>query len=69
MNKKLLLAFKRSKKTCYWLAQQTGINERGLGRWKAGQTDIRLSTAEKIAKALGVKIELSAANRKTQDSI
>ncbi len=58
MNKHLLKAFKRSKMSNYELAKITGLSKSTIGRWLRGETDLAMSNAEKIAKAIGHKFEL-----------
>ena len=63
MNRKLLKAFKKSKMSNYQLSAKTGLSESTVGRWVRGESDIAISNAEKIAKALGLTFELNEAIR------
>jgi transcriptional regulator with XRE-family HTH domain len=58
MNKALLRAFRKSKMSNYELAATTGLSKSTIGRWVRGETDLAISNAEKIAKALGHKFDL-----------
>lgn len=62
MNAKLLAAFKRSKLTAYQVAQATGISNSTLSRWIHGDQSLGLDLAERIAKAIGFKLDLRKAN-------
>ena len=57
MNLLLLKAFRKSTWSAYKLSQEAGLSDTTITRWVAGQ-DIRISTAEAIAKALGVKLKV-----------
>lgn len=59
-NKKLLAKFKRSKMSNYKLSQESGVSEATIGRWVRGELTrgLQLVTAEKIAIAMGFKLDL-----------
>ncbi len=66
MNKGLLREFnrqwtgnrKRGGITVYRLAQETGVSQQTIHRWRQGLTVLSVDNAEKLAKALNVKIKL-----------
>lgn len=58
VNKDLLREYRRSKMSKYRLAKLTGIGQSTIGRWVRGEVDLRISNAEKIAKALGLKVRV-----------
>ena len=57
-NDRLLSIFEKSKISAYKLQQQTGVSYSQLSRWRRGETVISIEIADKIAAALGRKIEL-----------
>jgi len=64
MNAKLLAAYQRSDKTAYQIAQATGISNSTLSRWAQGRQSLGLDLAERIAQAIGYKLELRKTNRR-----
>ena len=46
--------------TRYQIAQETGLSEGTLSTFMNLGTDIRISTAEKIARTIGCKIDLTS---------
>ena len=59
MNEKLLTAFKKSDLTADRLSELSGVGRTTVYDWIAGNRDLRISTAEKIAVALGKKITIN----------
>ena len=56
MNANLLKIFKRSKLTNYRLAKESGVSQSTIGRWVRGETELSLSSAEKIAACFGLRL-------------
>lgn len=48
--------FRASGLTCYRVAKNAGISPQVLGRFLAGERDLRLATADKVARALGLEL-------------
>ena len=48
---------RRSGKTLYRLAQESGVSQPIIYRFISGERDIRLETADKLAAVLGLKLE------------
>jgi len=55
-NAQLLRLFKNSKQSAYALAKAAGVGESTIGRWRKGESELMLSTAEAIARALDAEI-------------
>lgn len=54
----------RDGRSIYRLSLDTGVNQGVLGRFVRGERDLRLETADKVCKALG--LELKTARRKAK---
>lgn len=54
---KLKTGIRRSGKTVYRLAKESGVAHPIILRFLSGERDIRLKTAEKLAATLGMKLE------------
>lgn len=52
----LLRALRRSEKSCYTICAETGLDKAVLSRFKAGQRDLRLTTAATLAEYLGLRL-------------
>jgi transcriptional regulator with XRE-family HTH domain len=52
----LKLAIEASPKSVYQLAKEAGISQIMVSRFLSGQRDIRLTTADRLARALGMKL-------------
>ena len=48
-----------SGKTSYELREETGVNHGVILRFLSGERDIRLGTAEKLAAALGLSLQIN----------
>jgi plasmid maintenance system antidote protein VapI len=49
-------AIEKSPKSIYQLAKEAGISQIMVSGFLAGERDIRLTTADRLAKALGMKL-------------
>ncbi|MCI0637962.1 MAG: helix-turn-helix domain-containing protein [Gemmataceae bacterium] len=49
-------ALKASNKSMYQIAQDAGVSQIVVSRFLAGERDIRMATADKLAEALGLKL-------------
>jgi ribosome-binding protein aMBF1 (putative translation factor) len=49
-------ALRASNKSMYQIAQDAGVSQIVLSRFVSGERDIRMATADKLAKALGLKL-------------
>ena len=52
--------------THYRLAQETGVTAGVISRFMAGERDLRLETASKLADALGLELKLKKGRRKKE---
>lgn len=50
-------AVKRDGRTLYRLALDSGVNKAVLGRFMRGERDMNLRTADKVCRALGLKLK------------
>jgi transcriptional regulator with XRE-family HTH domain len=53
---KLRTAIRKSGKTVYRVAKESGVSHPVILRFMTGERDIRLETAEKLAAALGLHL-------------
>ena len=53
-------ALRTSDKSMYQIAQAAGVSQIVVSRFLAGQRDIRMATADKLAEALGLKLAKSS---------
>jgi plasmid maintenance system antidote protein VapI len=53
----LKAGIRQSNKTPYQLAKESGVSQPIISRFVNGERDIRLETADKLAAALGLKLE------------
>jgi transcriptional regulator with XRE-family HTH domain len=51
-------AIRRSGKTRYRIARESGVAEAVLSRFVRGERDMKLDTANKLSEALGLRVEL-----------
>jgi ribosome-binding protein aMBF1 (putative translation factor) len=49
-------AMRRDGRTRYRLAKDSGVDQAVLGRFIKGERDLNLRTADKVCKALGLKL-------------
>jgi DNA-binding phage protein len=49
-------ATQASPKSVYQICKETGISQIVVSRFLSGERDIRLATADRLAKALGIKV-------------
>jgi hypothetical protein len=63
----LRLALKNSGKTSYQLMAETGVNHGVILRFMKGERDIRLETAEKLAAAVGLTVEVPPVKKNSED--
>jgi len=49
-------AIQSSPKTVYQICKETGISQIVVSRFLSGERDIRLATADRLAKALGIEV-------------
>jgi antitoxin component HigA of HigAB toxin-antitoxin module len=49
-------AMKHSPRTSYQLAKEAGVSQIKVSRFLSGERDIRLSTADRLAHVLGLKL-------------
>ena len=49
-------ALRTSDKTIYQIAQTAGVSQIVISRFLSGERDIRMATADKLAEALGLKL-------------
>lgn len=61
ISEKLKRAIHNDERTSYRLASDAGVRQQVIDRFIAGERDIRLATAAKLAKVLG--LDLAAASR------
>lgn len=54
--------------TRYRIAQESGVSQSQLSRFAAGENEPKLSTAEKICEAIGVRLAISRRNTCTNGS-
>jgi plasmid maintenance system antidote protein VapI len=54
---KLRAGIRRSGKTVYRLAKESGVAHPIIFRFLSGERDIRLETAEKLAAVLGLRLD------------
>lgn len=59
-------AIDRSGLSHYRLAQETGVTPGAISRFVAGERDLRLETAAKLADALGLELKPKKKPRKTK---
>jgi ribosome-binding protein aMBF1 (putative translation factor) len=59
LSEPLKTAIRRSPKTVTQLAKEANVSQIILKQFLAGQRDLRLTTAEKLAQALGLKLVAS----------
>ena len=52
----LRAAIRKSGKTVYRVAQESGVSHPVILRFLSGERDIRLETADKLAAALGLRL-------------
>jgi ribosome-binding protein aMBF1 (putative translation factor) len=50
-------ALRTSGKSMYQIAQDAGVSQIVVSRFLAGERDIRMATADKLAEALGLKLD------------
>jgi hypothetical protein len=50
-------ALQASNKSIYQIAQEAGVAQIVVSRFLSGERDIRMATADKLANALGLKVE------------
>ena len=53
--------------TAYALAKSTGLDARAIARWINGEKSIDLSTADRLATALGVRLTVAGDRRRGRD--
>lgn len=53
--------------TAYAIAKRAGVGINVLTRWLAGERDLRLASADKLAAALGVRCLSTQPSAKTND--
>ncbi len=54
----LRLAIEQSGKSRYRIAQESGVAEAVLSRFMSGERDLKLSTANKLCEAMGLRVVL-----------
>ena len=60
-------ALRNSGKTSYQLNEETGVNHGVILRFLKGERDIRLETAEKLAAAVGLTVNVPPAKETDAD--
>ncbi len=60
LNQALLRAFKQSKLSAYAVGQASGLAPTTITRWKNGESEISLKTAELIADSINYKLTCSS---------
>lgn len=60
LNQALLKAFNRSNLSAYAVGQVTGLAATTITRWKNGESEISLKTAELIADSIHYKLTCSS---------
>ena len=58
MNSELLAKFKAAGISAYRLSKLSGVSQSSIGRWIKGESELVVSNFEKIAKALGVLVDM-----------
>ena len=51
--------------SAYALAQASGVDRRNICRWLAGESDLMLASADRLAVALGLRASLGPARRQS----
>ncbi len=51
-------AIQSSPKSVYQICKETGISQIVVSRFLSGERDIRLATADRLAKALGIEVAI-----------
>jgi transcriptional regulator with XRE-family HTH domain len=57
LSDRLRAAIRRSGKTGYRVAKESGVSHPVILRFLSGERDIRLETAEKLAQSLGLELK------------
>jgi len=60
-------ALNNAGKSSYELKEETGVNHGVILRFLKGERDIRLETAEKLAAAVGLTVNVPPAKKKKSD--
>lgn len=53
----LRAAITNSGMTCYEISKASGVSQPQLSRFMSGERDLQLSTADKVCKVLGLKLQ------------